>query len=389
MARPRRNRSAVLPWIAAPILILALVFFIWGDDILQALLDPELPYAVYTPPPAPDYRQPTSWALAPGAPRPGDPAVDVFFVHPTTFDGGRNWNGPIADRGSGRLLNRVMLPNYAAPFAAGGRVFAPRYRQASLYTSLTLFDDAIEAREFAYGDVRAAFGEFLARIGAERPFIVVGVEQGGTLVSRLLRDEIAGDPHLMGRLVAAYLIETLVPADEFAPGSPLSGCERRDQAGCVVAWISAPRLDFGRAQRILARGLVWTPKGTLAGLHGREPLCVNPLLGAATTDEAPARLSLGAANATGLEWGARPGFLARQVGAVCVDGILRVSKPRSASLRPSGGWAERLRAAPYNLFWADLEADSQTRARKWFADRNGALSPPGQSSRPPANRTTR
>ena len=45
--------------------------------------------------------------------------------------------------------------------------------------------------EFAYGDVRRAFGEFLARVGPERPFMLVGVEQGGTLASRLLRDEIA------------------------------------------------------------------------------------------------------------------------------------------------------------------------------------------------------
>ena len=39
-----------------------------------------------------------------------------------------------------------MLPNYAGPFARLGRIFAPRYRQASLYTLMTLRDDAREAR---------------------------------------------------------------------------------------------------------------------------------------------------------------------------------------------------------------------------------------------------
>jgi hypothetical protein len=197
------------------IVLLAAAVMIWWGDILQALLDPELPYAVYKPPPAPVYDHASSWALSPGPLRPDDPPVDVFFVHPTTFDGGRNWNGPIGDRASLRVLNRVMLPNYAGPFAAIGRVFAPLYRQASLYTSLTLFDDAIEARAFAYGDVRAAFRTFETRLGRDRPFILVGVEQGGTLASRLLREEIEASPRMRRRLVAAYLIEAAVPADDY------------------------------------------------------------------------------------------------------------------------------------------------------------------------------
>ena len=79
-----------------------------------------------------------------------------------------------------------MLPNYAAPFDAVGDLYAPRYRQASLYTKSTLWDDALEARQFAYGDVKAAFDTYLARYNHGRPFILVGVEQGGELGARLL-----------------------------------------------------------------------------------------------------------------------------------------------------------------------------------------------------------
>ncbi|HLZ84811.1 MAG TPA: DUF3089 domain-containing protein [Caulobacteraceae bacterium] len=359
-----RGLAAALT-VFAVLAVIALL--VWRNDILQSLLNPELPYAVYKPPPPPDYETPLAWSLLPGPVKPGDPPVDVFFVHPTTFDGGRDWNGPIDARPAARLLDRVMLPNYAGPFAAGGRVFAPRYRQASLYSALTLFDDAIEAREFPYGDVRAAFQAFERRIGPDRPFIVVGAEQGGTLAARLLRDEIGPDSDLRRRLVAAYLIEAVTPADEYEPGSATPACEGRSQTGCVLAWISAPWLDFGRSQRIMNRSLIWNDKGRLAGLNGRLPLCVNPLLGEATDAAAPPRLNRGAANATGLEWGARPGFMARQVGAQCLDGILRVTRPRSALLRPYGGWADRLRVAPYNLFWADLEADAQSRAAAWLA----------------------
>jgi hypothetical protein len=351
------------------LVLVAVALLVWRNDILQSLLNPELPYAVYKPPARPNYESPAAWARLPGPLKPTDPPVDVFFVHPTTFDGGRNWNGPIDARGAARLLVRVMLPNYAGPFAGVGRVFVPRYRQASLYSALTLFDDAIEAREFPYGDVAAAFEAFERRVGPDRPFIVVGVEQGGTLAARLLRDVIGPDPALRRRLVAAYLIETAAPADEYSENAPMPACDWRSQTGCVVAWISAPWLDFGRSQRIMNRSLIWNGKGRLTGLNGRLPLCVNPLLGEATHADAPPRLNRGAANATGLEWGARPGFMARQVGAQCQDGILRVSRPRSALLRPSGGWAQRLRVAPYNLFWADLEADAQTREAAWLTAR--------------------
>jgi hypothetical protein len=340
----------------------------WRDDILAALLDPQLPYAVYHPPRAPDYRRPSAWVLLPPSP-PASAQPAVFFVHSTTFDGGRDWNGPIDDRAAARRVTTIVLPNYAAPFASVGPVYAPRYRQASLYTSLTLFDDAIEARAFAYGDVARAFQSFLARIGPGHPFIVAGVEQGGELAARLLTDQVAPSADLRPRLVAAYLMETVTPALDHAAGSPIPACARRAQAGCVVAWISAPTLDFVRAQRIFDRSLVWGRNGRLVGLAGRAPLCVNPLLGAASDAPAPARLNLGAASATGLEWGARPGFMARQAGARCEAGILRVTTPRSALLRPSGDWADRLRVPGYNLFWADLEADAEARTAAWLARR--------------------
>ena len=359
--------AGIRRWLAiigGTFLVLAVIaLVIWRDDIFEALLNPKIPYTVYKPPPAPDYARTTSWALLP--PETTDQAVDVFFIHPTTFDGGKDWNGPIGDRKAAALFTNVMAPNYAAPFAPFARVFAPRYRQASLYTSLTLFDDALEAREFAYRDVRAAFERYLRDFNGDRPFIVAGVEQGGVLAARLLSEVIAPNPRLRRRLVAAYLQETAVPADQFGARSPVRACERRDEAGCVLAWISIRRGDFPRALRLLRRTVVWNDRGRLVGLDGREPLCVNPLLGAASEADAPPRLNLGAANATGLEWGATPGFMTRQVGAACVGGILNVTRPRSASLRRSGGWLERLRAEPYNLFYADIAADARARLAVW------------------------
>ncbi len=374
MARARGLRFwlGILLGSLAVLAIVALL--VWRDDIFEAWLDPKIPYSIYRPPPAPDYARRSAWARLPGAAGASRP-VDVFFIHPTTFDGGKDWNGPIGDPASARRLDRSMLPNYAAPFASVGRVFAPRYRQASLYTSMTLFDDALEAREFAYGDVLEAFQYFLAHLSVGRPFIVAGVEQGGVIGERLLQGVIGPDPSLRSRLVAAYVIEAAVAADAHGPAATVPPCDAPDQTGCVIAWISAAQGDFERALRISRRSVVWDDKGRLVGLSGRPILCVNPLLGRTSDADAPARLNLGSANATDLEWGARPGFMARQVGARCSGGILRITPARSQSLRPSGDWASRLRARSYNLFWGNLEHDAQVRAAAYQKARTDGSHP--------------
>jgi hypothetical protein len=107
---------------------------------------------------------------------------------------------------------------------------------------------------------------------------------------------------------------------------------------------------------------VWDGADQLVNLEHRQPLCFNPLLGGVTLERAPARMNLGAANATGLDWGARPAFLQRQVAARCEDGLLRTSRPKSSALRDSGSWADRRKVDAFNLFYADIEADALARA---------------------------
>lgn len=350
---------------AAALFLVASAFF-WREDILQTALDPKVPFQTYIPPPAPDYDTPQAWALAGDASSPPGPA-DVFFVHPTTYDGGAQWLGPVDDPAARDLLRRVMLPNYAGPFLQVGRIYAPLYRQSSLYTQLTLRDDARDARAFAYGDVRTAFNHYRTRWGQGRPLILAGVGQGAELVARLADELLREDPSFRDQLAAVYVIDAIVPAGSHGPGDPLPACRSRNQSGCVVAFAQVRQGADDVARRRVERAQVWTDTGRLTGLEGRAPLCVNPVLGAQSDDLAPARLSLGAANATGLEWGARPPFIARQVETRCVDGILRHSAPRSPSFQPSGSWADRRKAPPYNLFYADIEADAAARVAAFQA----------------------
>jgi len=364
----RRRRWAVI--IAAVLaLTISLGLLATWDDIMRTRIDPKTPFQTYTPPKAPDYTQASSWALNPVAQNQHMQTgpVDVFFVHPTTFNGGHDWNGPIDDVRSQRQLEKIMLPNYAGPFVRVGRIFAPRYRQASLYAEeMTLREDARDARRFAYADVLAAFRYYMAHYNLGRPYIIVGVEQGGLIADRLLREEVGRNPGLVQKLAAAYLIDAIVPAAGYAPGQPIPACTRRAEPRCVVGWMSVEQSDPHRARELLSRALVWTPEGTLENLDNAPALCVNPLLGAQSDEKAPAKLNLGAANASQLEWGVRAAFMPRQVSAECVEGTLRVSRPRSGSLRPAANWPDKFKVPPYNPFFADIEADAMKRVATYY-----------------------
>jgi len=176
--------------------------------------------------------------------------------------------------------------------------------------------------------------------------------------------------------VAVYLIDTVAPEAEHGPAASVPACARRNQAGCVIAYMPAPAGRPSAGQRILARALVWSPDGELEPLGDRAPVCVNPVLGSATDALAPQKDNRGAANATALEWGVEPAFLPHQVSARCQGGLLLVSRPRSSTLKTIGGWANRQMAPGYNVFYADLEADAEARVRALLADPNLRLPAP-------------
>ena len=295
---------------------------------------------------------------------PGAGPAAIFFLHSTTFDGGKDWNGPIGDADADAYLERVVIPNYAGPFARAGGITLPRYRQASLYTRLTLRDDARDARAFAYGDALAAFDAWLAD-HQSGPLVLAGVEQGGELIDRLVRERVARDPALRARVVAVYLIDVIVAADNLAPAVP--ACATATNIGCVVGWSQVGDQNEGAAHRRLRRALVWDDAGRLVDLENRTPLCVNPVSGAASEAAVSPRLHHGAANATGLEWGVRPAFIDRAVATQCRHGILRHTELTTESFKEVGDWADRRKARPYNLFYADIEEDVERRLNVWTA----------------------
>ena len=341
--------------------LLIVAAWVLRDQVYRTFQDPGVPFQTYSPPVGAEYAEADGWYVRDDFADADEPAV--FFVHPTTYSGGANWNGQLDKPSSVDAVTEVMLPNYAAPFANAGALYAPRYRQASLYAFMNNREDSIRARLFAYHDVQRAFDAFTAQIGETRPIILAGYGQGGLDVLGLLLDRFAADEALLPRLVAAYVIESPIPLDLFAgPLQTIPPCATPEDVRCVYGFASAMASEEGRIHIITERAMSWTPDGRLDFVDGRGLLCVNPLLSAVSNEYASARQHRGGVAAEGLDPDAVPAPIPAQTGAQCAEGVLFFEQPRSRALHRPSRLVEDYRLPPFNLFYEDLRFDVARRS---------------------------
>ena len=357
------SRITVIRALSALFVLLILAFLIlYRDDIFQARLDPGEPFQTYAKPPAPDYALADSWMMRPDInqdpfdhPAPGD----IFVVSPGLYKGGEHWNLPTDVPRRREKLNHVIMPNYVAPYKIAGRVFAPYYRQAALYTFMTAREDARRAQNLAYQDVKRAFEEFIRHSPPERPIVLVGHDQGASHVQRLLADFFQDD--LSGRLAAAYVIGHPLPLDKFEGElSQTPPCETDIDTGCVIAFGAFMPNDRVIAQRFVTQRKVFEGRD-YEQVENRPLLCTNPLLWNRSIDYAPRRLHKGGVAAIGLDPDMDPAPLVKQTGAQCQDGILYVDTPKSKILRRPIKFGGKFRTLPSNLFYEDLRSNALAR----------------------------
>lgn len=187
-----------------------------------------------------------------------DPAVDCFYVYPTTSQD-QSSNSDF-DPGEADELSTTL--NQAARLTGACRVFAPVYRQVTLPALLGQVETTPDAREIAYADVVDAFRHFIANDSDGRPFVLTGHSQGAGILRAMIAEEIDDEPLLRDRLVSAILLGTGVAPDEY--GS-IPACESVDQIACVVSYAAF-------------RDTVPPGEGALFGRAGDGPaICVNPV----------------------------------------------------------------------------------------------------------------
>jgi hypothetical protein len=362
MSQDRKKLRMMLGLGSGAIAVLVAGGLIFQDQWFRMAIHPPGEFAKAPAPPRPDYADDASWALKPSQPPPGGwerPwGIDVFFIHPTSAYDGDDWNAKIDDAKSKERLEEKLLPNHAGPFLQAGPVYAPRYRQAALWSEVDVGGEGDGAFLVAYNDILAAFDAYMERYNRGRGVIVVGVGQGGLYAQRLLADRFQAEP-LKERLAAAYIIDAALPTD--APGTMFSEpvCQNADEIHCVIAWKSI--VDGENAKAFRERSPVWTSDWKIAASRGKNLVCVNPISWL-TDDQLAAKVDhRGGAKATGRD-DLNPKVMAQGLSAQCKDGVLAVERPSSPELKASGEWGGRYKTPEFNFFYGDIIANVTRRA---------------------------
>jgi len=355
--------------------------FLYRDRIAMMIafgkLKPEHSFAAAPPPAAPDYSQPWSWAALPDRSDAADvlPAgdvqdrqasaeVDVFFVHPTTFFGTGSWNQPLDDTSTNRLTDTFVLRGQASVFNSCCRIYAPRYRQATIYSFMDNSGSGKSALQLAYEDVERAFDYFIEHYNQGRPFILAAHSQGSLHLRTLLEKRITGTA-LHERLVAAYPIGFGIDREALAIAVPdVPVCDSAEQIGCLVTWNAVgPQADK------------WGDTG--------KSICVNPLTWRTDGAAADASLNIGGVAYAGTFEGtladvkgvpqdfadAKPILETGVADAQCVDGMLLVKEVHSKyyAARPMG--RDNYHIYDYNLFHMNLRKNVEQRVAKYLESR--------------------
>ena len=114
-----------------------------------------------------------------------------------------------------RELTGFFMSQNASVFNSTCRIFAPRYRQATLSSFLDVdTESGRRAMDGAYADVRAAFQHYLSFQNQGRPFLIASHSQGGWHAIRLLQEFVEAKP-LAEKFVAAYCLGSWLPEAMF------------------------------------------------------------------------------------------------------------------------------------------------------------------------------
>ncbi len=199
-------------------------------------------YQEYDEPKTPDYADLSFWAAHPqiddmadklpisnGLKNMQDSAeVDVFYVHPTTFLDKKSWNASAKSPISIGNLDPIFLQ--ATVFNGSARIFAPRYRQATIYSFLDDSGNSNYSFATARKDVISAFIYYLAHYNQGRPYFIAGHSQGSMMLIPVLKYI---DRHSDDRFIAAYVPGWSISSKSF---DNLKACDSPTAIKCFNVW---------------------------------------------------------------------------------------------------------------------------------------------------------
>lgn len=227
---------------------------------LLIFVKPAKPFTTAKIPTPPDYGHPDSWHKI--NLRDTYKLVDVFFIHPTTYIVGKNWNQDLQDEHVNWRTRVLPMAHQASLFYDDARMFIPKYRQGIFYSFVDAKDNGQQALEIAYQDVKEAFDHYIKHYNNGRPFILATHSQGSFHCQKLLK-EIAQQPEIQKQLIVTYALGWPIEQAYIEEEVGIEVCSTANQTNCIISW----NVESGDPKMSLVKEMG----------KGKKLVCVNPL----------------------------------------------------------------------------------------------------------------
>ena len=288
--------------------------------------------------------------------------VDVFFVHPTGYLKGDHWTDPLEENSATKENTQWMMVNQASVFNGCCSIYAPHYRQASIYSYFGSDELREEVHAFVYQDVKTAFKYFIEKFSNGRPFILASHSQGTHHSIRLLAEEI-DDSDLYSRLVGAYIIGGTISKDWLNQMKDIGVCDSSKQLGCLVHWDTMNVTHINKEMpiyvgNICVNPVTWKNEGSLSDLADAK--------GAVYVSGDFALEFSGSDEPKNMVFNDLESPKTQYVQAQCKGGALFASDQSGTRFQSFAGSAGNYHGLDYALFYMDIRENAKLKVKTYL-----------------------
>jgi hypothetical protein len=296
----------------------------------------------------------------------GTAPVDVFYIHGTGYVGNASWTWSMVNSSATRENARFSLANEVSIFNGCCNIYAPHYREASIYAYIGM--PAVKWQQFLdviYPDISNAFQYFLQHHNRSKPIVIVSHSQGTHLALKLLK-EIDASTEVAEQVVAAYTIGSgsISLNQDFVDSlKHFSTCGKATDIGCIVHWDT-----YGENGK---EKIFNSPE---------QSICINPLSWADDEKVASAELNLGSMPVSGTysfrlddklinkgTYKEKQNPMSNYTGAQCRDGYLYVDDQTGTKYAELGEMpSHNLHGINFPLFHMNIRHNVQVRIGEYF-----------------------
>lgn len=297
---------------------------------------------------APNYNKEKNWAVLPttysaalkefSSKEIDTLKADVFYVYPTlnTEKNDIRWNVSVEDKKQqNKVLNKAVLFQ-ASAFSTAGKLYVPFYRQAHLRSYSMLRNGGEKALLLAYSDVKKAFEIYLKKYNNGRPIIIASHSQGSTHIKLLITDFFDDKP-LQQKLIAAYIIGSVIKPDQFKKIKPMTSA---NETGGFVGWNTFKKSNYPKNKNKY-KGSVTTNPITWNSDKSTE---LNQHKGFLYSNKKIYKKALKIEVTDGLIWSTNPKF----------------------PMRFFMSFLKNYHVGDVNLFWQDIRENVELRTNTWL-----------------------